>query len=157
MTPAINLLKKNKIKFNTLKYKHDPNCEAYGEEAFKALNLNPKQVFKTLLIKETGSKNNFFTCIVSVENMLNLKKAAKACEIKKAEMTSPQEAEKSTGYLVGGISPLGQKKRLTTILDESALNFSTIFVSAGRRGLEVELDPNDLVKLCNGSFADIKD
>jgi Cys-tRNA(Pro)/Cys-tRNA(Cys) deacylase len=150
MTPAINRAKKEKIEHKVHKYKHDSATSNFGEEAAQALKLDPKQVFKTLLFCINDQQNNLAVAIVPVSDKLNLKAAAKAMKAKKAEMANPAIAQKVTGYLVGGISPIGQKKRLPTFLDESALAWKTIMVSAGKRGLEIELAPQDLLKLTEG-------
>jgi len=155
MTPAVDTAKKAGIQYTLHEYSHDSQASSYGEEAANLLNISPNQVFKTLLIAATDS-NQLAVAIVPVSNQLNLKSAAKALGFKKASMANPAEAEKTTGYILGGISPLGQKKRLPFVLDESAESFATIYVSAGKRGLEIELAPSDLIKLCNAKTADIK-
>ncbi len=155
MTPAIQLAKKMKINFAVHEYKHDPGSESYGEEAAAALNIRPEQVFKTLMVALNGDNRQLAVAVVPVSGQLNLKAAASALKTKKLTMADPQQAQRSSGYLVGGISPLGQKKRLPTLVDESAGQFDTIFVSAGKRGLEIELSAADLLQLTNGSMADI--
>ncbi|GAA0419785.1 Cys-tRNA(Pro) deacylase [Cocleimonas flava] len=155
MTPAVDAAKKAGIRYTLHEYSHDSQASSYGEEAATLLDISPNRVFKTLLIAATDS-NQLAVAIVPVSNQLNLKSAAKALGFKKASMADPAEAEKATGYILGGISPLGQKKRLPFVLDESATGFETIYVSAGKRGLEIELAPGDLIKLCNAKTANIK-
>ncbi|UJF18799.1 Cys-tRNA(Pro) deacylase [Vibrio sp. SS-MA-C1-2] len=155
MTPAINLAKKKAIPHTVHQYHHDSNNENYGQEAVEQLGQDPKRVFKTLLFSLNGDVKKLAVAVVPVNGMLDLKAAAKAVGAKKAEMADPKLAEKVTGYIVGGISPLGQKKRLPTILDQSAEQFETIFVSAGKRGLEIELAGNDLLTLTGGSYGKI--
>ncbi len=155
MTPAVDAAKKAGIQYTLHEYSHDSQASSYGEEAASLLNVSPNQVFKTLLISATDS-NQLAVAIVPVSHQLNLKSAAKALGFKKASMADPTAAENATGYILGGISPLGQKKRLPFVLDDSANEHKTIFLSAGKRGLEIELSPNDLIKLCNAKTADIK-
>ncbi len=153
MTPGINIAKKANIAFQVHEYPHDPDAESYGLEASDKLGLPPEQVFKTLVVSLDGKM--LAVGIVPVAGMLSMKAIAKAAGAKKAEMADKAEVARSTGYVLGGVSPLGQKKRLKTVIDASAQNFPTIYVSAGRRGLEIELAPQDLCKLTGGLFADI--
>ena len=149
MTPCINVLKKQKITHTIHQYKHNPKSTSYGLEAVEILRLDEKRVFKTLVIL---SDKELVVAIVPVASKLNFKLLTKAIGTKKAKLAEVSKVENSTGYIVGGVSPIGQKKSLKTVLDSSAKNFETIFVSAGRRGLEVELTPNDLVLVVEGSF-----
>lgn len=153
MTPAIDLLKKAKADFHIHSYEHDPKSASYGLEAAEKLQLNPAQVFKTLLVS-TESKE-LLVAVVPVGGSLDLKALAQAASVKKLEMANPQIAQRTTGYLVGGISPLGQKKRLRTFIDQSAQSWPSIFVSAGRRGLEVELNAAVLAEHTQAAFAAI--
>lgn len=153
MTPAINLLKKNKCDFKVHKYDHDPACTNFGDEAVVKLGLDANQVYKTLLVEL--SPKELVVCVLPVSNQLSLKDVASAFGVKKAVMANKDEAQKVTGYLLGGISPLGQKKLLKTVLDESVNKFKTIFISGGKRGLDIEVKPKDLQKLLNANICEI--
>ena len=156
MTPAIKAAEKAKITFKVHEYEHDPNTDSYGLEAAAALGIDERRVFKTLLLSLQGGAAPLAVGIVPVGVQLDLKALAATAGAKKATMTDPAQAERVTGYVVGGISPLGQKKRLPTFIDTSATDFDTVFVSAGRRGLEIELAPRDLQSLCHARLADIR-
>ena len=147
MTPAINTAEQARIIYTVHEYAHDPTAVSYGLEAAEALGLEPARVFKTLLVSLQGGQATLAVGIVPVDRQLELKAIAAAAGSKKAAMADPKEAERATGYVLGGISPLGQKRRLLTIVDDTAMNFETIYVSAGRRGLEIELSPSDLLSL----------
>lgn len=153
MTPALDLLKKVRAEHRIHSYEHDPKAASYGLEAAEKLNLEPVRVFKTLLV--SSEKGELLVAVVPVVGSLDLKALAHAAGVKKVEMSDPAAAQRATGYLLGGISPLGQKKRLRTFIDESAQGFETIFVSAGRRGLEVELAPAVLAEHTQATFAGI--
>lgn len=153
MTPAINLAKKAKIPHQIHEYAHEASSESYGLEASEKLGVPDNRVFKTLVVSLDNQM--LAVGVIPVASMLSMKLIAKAVGAKKAKMADQADVERSTGYVLGGVSPLGQKKRLKTIVDASAKNHDTIYVSAGRRGLEIELSPDDLVKLVNGRFAAI--
>lgn len=153
MTPALDLLKKHRAEHRVHSYEHDPKSASYGLEAAEKLGLDPQRVFKTLLA--SSEKGELLVAVVPVVGTLDLKALAQAAGVKKCEMADPASAQRATGYLVGGISPLGQKKRLRTFIDDSAQNFATIHVSAGRRGLEVELAAVVLAEHTQGKFAGI--
>jgi Cys-tRNA(Pro)/Cys-tRNA(Cys) deacylase len=155
MTPAINTAKKAKIQHRVHTYQHNPDAESYGEEAAHILGQDPARVFKTLVIALNDDNKQLAVAIVPVAGQLDLKALAAAAGVKKAAMAQPKDAERATGYVLGGISPLGQRKQLPTFLDESALTFTTIFVSAGKRGLEIELAAADLLGLTAGKTAAI--
>ena len=147
MTPAIQALEKAGISFEILTYEHDPRSEAYGLEAAEILGLDPHTVFKTLLTEL--EPKGLAVAIIPVASRLNLKAVANALSAKRARMANPRDAERATGYVLGGISPFGQKKRLPTLVDENALTLHSLHVSAGRRGLEVRLAVKDLLTITN--------
>jgi Cys-tRNA(Pro)/Cys-tRNA(Cys) deacylase len=153
MTPALDLLKKARAEHRVHSYEHDPKVASYGLEAAEKLGLEPAQVFKTLLA--SSEKGELLVAVVPVIGSLDLKALAQAAGVKKTEMADPVAAQRATGYLLGGISPLGQKKRLRTFIDNSARSFATIHVSAGRRGLEVELSADVLAEHTQAKFADV--
>ena len=153
MTPGINQAIKHKVLHSIHEYSHDESSESYGLEAADKLGVHQNIVFKTLVV--TLDNKALVVAIIPVSSKLSMKLVAKVLGAKKAIMADKSDVERSTGYILGGVSPLGQKKRLKTIIDSSALHYSTIFVSAGRRGLEIELSPVDLTKLTNGKIADI--
>lgn len=153
MTPAILLAKKHKIAHKVHEYEHSASDESYGLEAAHKLGIPEQQMFKTLVVMIDGK--SMAVGVVPVSGMLNLKSIAKATGGKKAVMANQADVERATGYVLGGVSPLAQKKRLKTVIDSSAKTFVRIFVSAGRRGLDIELNPDDLCRLVNGSFASI--
>ncbi|ENU40539.1 Cys-tRNA(Pro)/Cys-tRNA(Cys) deacylase [Acinetobacter johnsonii] len=154
MTPATKLLKANKIDFSIHEYEHDANAKSFGLEAAEKLNLRVEEVFKTLLVTD---EKNYFVAILPVHHQLNLKKVAQAVGAKKLKMSDPKDAERLTGYLVGGISPVGQKKRLKTVIDQSAVQLEKLYVSGGKRGLDIGLKPQDLAKVLSATFADVLD
>lgn len=155
MTPAVKLAEKQKIHFNLHQYQHDPSSPSYGLEAAEKLGIDAHRVFKTLLA-QLDSKV-LVVAVIPVSCQLNLKNLAKAAGAKKATMARPEEAERSSGYLLGGVSPLGQKKRLKTFVCESAQALDLMCVSGGKRGLEIELSPQDLQRLTQAHFALLTD
>ena len=154
MTPACKILKSNKIEFSIHEYEHDVNAKSFGLEAAEKLNLAVHEVFKTLLV--TDSKN-YYVAVLPVAHQLSLKKIAAAVGAKKLQMADPKDAERLTGYLVGGISPVGQKKRLKTIICDSAKQLKSMYVSGGKRGLDIGVKPQDLVHVLGAQFADVID
>ncbi|MEU3772919.1 Cys-tRNA(Pro) deacylase [Streptomyces sp. NPDC032472] len=151
-TPAIAALAAAGVEFTTHAYDHDPAHPSYGQEAAEAMGVSPDQVFKTLVTDVDGVLT---VAVVPVSGSLDLKALAAAVGAKRAVMADPGLAERTTGYVVGGISPLGQRKRLRTVLDASASSHATVCVSAGRRGLEVELAPAALAALTSATVAPI--
>ncbi len=153
MTPAVDAARRARIRYSVHSYAHDPANESYGMEAAEALGIDPARVFKTLVVALNDDPRHLVVAVVPAACKLNLKALARAAGAKHAAMASARDAQRATGYVVGGISPLGQRKRLALFLDASALNQETIFVSGGRRGLEIELSPGDLLKLAGGHAA----
>ncbi len=151
MTPGINLARQRKVAHQVHEYSHDPASESYGLEAAEKLGVAPERVFKTLVVSLDGRE--LAVGVVPVAQKLNMKLMARSLGAKKAAMAESAAVERSTGYVLGGVSPLGQKKRLRTVIDSSAQGQQTILVSAGRRGLEIELAPGDLCALVGGSFS----
>jgi Cys-tRNA(Pro)/Cys-tRNA(Cys) deacylase len=153
MTPAIDAARKAKITHRVHSYIHDPASESYGLEAVEKLGLPADRVFKTLVV--STDTRELIVGVLPVACMLSLKRLAKAAGAKKAAMAEPSDVQRVTGYVLGGVSPLGQKKRLRTVIDASAKAFPSIYFSAGRRGLQIEMDPHDLKKITGGIFAEI--
>jgi Cys-tRNA(Pro)/Cys-tRNA(Cys) deacylase len=151
-TPATALLTRAKIAFTLHPYEHDPRTTAYGEEASLALGVEPDRLFKTLIAAVDGK---LACAVVPVAARLDLKRFAAALGGKRAELAEPAAAARATGYVVGGISPIGQKARLRVVIDASVEAFDTVFVSAGKRGLQVQLSPADLVRSAQASVAAI--
>lgn len=161
MTPAIQLAKQRGLDYQLHEYTHDSSAASYGLEAAEKLGVEVKQVFKTLVV--STDHGSLAVAILPVDRTLNFKKMAKALSAnkmlicKKVQMADPKQVERSAGYVLGGVSPLGQKKRLATIIDSSAEQQPTIYVSAGRRGLEIELPPIQLAATLDARFAAITD
>jgi Cys-tRNA(Pro)/Cys-tRNA(Cys) deacylase len=151
MTPAVNCANKAKIKYTLHQYDHDSGHASYGLEAAEKLGVLPERVFKTIVVKLDATQ--LVVAILPVNSMLSMKSLAKACGGRKAEMADKVEVQRSTGYVLGGVSPLGQKKSLKTVIDQSAQQCPSIYVSGGRRGLEIELNALDLQTLTLATFA----
>src|ERR1700712_1826206 len=149
-TPAIAALNRASIAYTLRPYEHDPRTTAFGDEVVAALGQDPARVFKTLVAAVDGQ---LVVAVVPVAAHLDLKALAAAAGGKKAAMAPVAVAERSSGYVAGGMSPVGQRKLLTTVIDSSAGDFPTVFVSAGRRGLQMEISPADLVRVCRASLA----
>ena len=153
MTPAVNAVRKARVVYQIHDYAHDASSASYGLEAAEKLGVAEERVFKTLVVSLDSKA--LAVAVIPVSSMLSMKLVAKAAGAKKATMAEPAAVERSTGYVLGGVSPLGQKKRLKTIIDSAASDHPTVYVSAGRRGLEIELGPGDLAELTGASFAGI--
>ena len=151
-TPATVALEKAGVTFTVHAYDHDPRSASYGLEAADALGLDPDAVFKTLLAEVDGE---LVVAVVPVSGQLDLKALASAVGGKRAAMADPAVAERTTGYVVGGISPIGQRKRLRTVVDETAASRPAVYVSGGRRGVDLGLDPADLVRVLDAQVARI--
>ncbi len=146
------LLDRRGIAFELHPYAHDPRADGYGEEAATALGVDQHRIFKTLVATVDAT---LICAVVPVAGRLDLKALAAAVGAKRAAMAEPAAAARATGYVIGGISPLGHRSRLRVVVDESATTFATVFVSAGKRGLQVELAPADLIAACGGQTAAI--
>ncbi len=153
MTPAINVAKKHKIDHNVHEYTHEPSSDSYGLEAAQKLGIATAKIFKTLVVSTENKQ--LVVAVIPVSAMLSMKMIAKAAGTKKATLALPADVKRSTGYVLGGVSPLGQKKRLKTFIDISAKDHPRIFVSAGRRGLEIELSPDDLTFALNATLTEL--
>jgi len=151
-TPATVALERAGVTFTVHAYDHDPRSTSYGLEAADALGLDPARVFKTLLADVDGE---LVVAVVPVSGQLDLKALAAALGGKRAAMADPAVAERATGYVVGGISPIGQRKRLRTVVDETATDRPAVYVSGGRRGVDLGLDPADLVRVLDAQVARI--
>lgn len=153
MTPAVKALQKAKVNFKTHEYTHDPAAESYGLEAAEKMGVEAERVFKTLVVMLDAKE--YAVGVIPVSEMLSMKQIAKAAGAKKAAMANKTDVERITGYVLGGVSPLGQKKRLKTFVDATAKELSTMFVSAGKRGMEIEIQPQDLVVQTTATYFDL--
>ncbi len=151
-TPATVALTEAGVPFSVHTYDHDPGARSFGSEAAEVLGLPPEQVFKTLVV-DTGA--GLAVAVVPVAGSLDLKAAAQALGVKRVSMADPAAAQRSSGYVLGGISPVGQKRPLPTVLDESVALFDVVYVSGGRRGLDLGLSPTDLVAVVGAVVAEI--
>jgi Cys-tRNA(Pro)/Cys-tRNA(Cys) deacylase len=154
-TPAVAALEAAHISYRIHTYDHDPANTNYGAEAAAALGIDPLQMFKTLVINIGQTRDELAVALVPVAGQLGLKQFAAAINAKRAGLADPALVTRVTGYVLGGVSPLGQKVALPTVIDETAQLWETIFISAGRRGSDLELTPGDLARLTKASFADI--
>jgi len=153
MTPAVIAAKQAGLPIELHEYSHDPNAESYGEEAAEKLGVNVDAIFKTLIVQTVSTK--LVVAVIPVLNSLNLKQIAQAVGEKKAEMADKNLVQRTTGYVLGGVSPLGQRKKLATVIDTQAQNHALIYVSGGRRGLDIAIAPDDLAKATAARFANL--
>jgi Cys-tRNA(Pro)/Cys-tRNA(Cys) deacylase len=153
-TPATHVVSSAGIVYRIHEYAHDPSAESYAHEASQALDIEPARVHKTLVIAvKRDPRDELVVAVVPADATCDLKAVAVAAGARKADLADPRDAQRSTGYVLGGISPLGQRQPLTTLIDEEAQLWDTIYVSGGRRGLEIELSAQDLATLTRGTFA----
>lgn len=155
-TPAITELLRAGVAFTPWEYAHDPAATSFGAEAAAALGRDPDQVFKTLVVAAHPAARQLALALVPVSASVNLKQMATAMGVKKVAMAPVEVAERATGYVAGGISPLGQRRRLPTYIDVSAKTWDTILISGGQRGLDVELAPSDLTRLTSARYLPIR-
>ncbi|PIF02781.1 MAG: Cys-tRNA(Pro) deacylase [Propionibacterium sp.] len=153
MTPAIRLLETLGIEYQVYSYHHNRATESYGAEAVAKLGLSAEVVFKTIIV--TNEIKQLVTLLLPVDEKLDFKKVSKVISAKKVELADPKVVQRITGYVLGGVSPLGHKRRLVTVINESALSHSRIWVSAGKRGQEIALAPTDLASVLDAKFADL--
>jgi Cys-tRNA(Pro)/Cys-tRNA(Cys) deacylase len=154
-TPATAVLDAAAIGYQLHSYDHDPATTSYGAEASAALGIDPDQMFKTLVIDIGSTRPELAVAVVPVSEQLGLKQFAAVLGAKRAALAEAGLVTRTTGYILGGVSPLGQKVELPTVIDETAQLWDTIFVSAGKRGLDIELAPDDLLALTGARYADI--
>jgi len=155
MTRAISILKQHKIPYQLHEYTHEAGVSSYGMEAAAKLSVDPARILKTLIVQSEDGR--FHVCVIPVVTQLNLKRAAAALGVKKIELAGQADAARMTGYVIGGISPIGQKRQLPTFIDSCAEGFESVYVSGGRRGLDIELAPGDLGRLVQAIFAELSD
>lgn len=153
MTPAIEAAREANLSFQIHEYEHDPSIQSYGEEAAAELGIDRKRVFKTLVVEL--STKELCVCVLPVMYQLNMKSAARAAGVKKATMANAKSVVRVTGYVLGGVSPIGQKRNLRTFIDTTASNFDSVYVSGGRRGLDIELNILGLVDLLQAHMIDL--
>lgn len=153
LTPAVKYLKDHKIQFKEYEYECSVDHD-YGKFAAKALNLNPRMVYKSIVLVH---EKTFVTAVTPVDAMISLKSAARLLKLKSLEIASPLDAQRITGYVIGGLSPFGQKRQTKILLCQSALEFDEILVSGGRRGFSVGISPNDFIKITNAIVGDFLD
>ncbi len=153
MTPAVVAAKQAGLSIELCEYSHDPNAESYGEEAAEKLGVNVEAVFKTLVVQTVSKK--LVVAIIPVLHSLNLKQIAQAVGEKRAEMADKNLVQRTTGYVLGGVSPLGQRKKLATVIDTLAKDHERIYVSGGRRGLDIAIAPHDLAQATAANFANL--
>ncbi len=151
-TPAVRALVNAGVQFELHSYRHDPDCDSYGDEVVAALDVDPLRVLKTLIVE---ADTRLACAVVPVAHKLDFRSLAGALDVKSTRMAERAAAERSSGYVIGGVSPIGQKRKLATIVDETALAWPTVYVSAGRRGLELEISPADLLRATNATTARI--
>lgn len=153
MTPAIVQLNRLAVPYQLHQYQHDPSCKSFGLEAVEKLNVAQDYVYKTLVVDVDNAY--LAVAIIPVAQSLSLKKIAKALNAKKVKMAEANKVQNSTGYVLGGVSPLGQKKPLKTLINSSAMHLTTIYISGGKRGLEIELSPQHLSTMLTANFLSI--
>ena len=153
MTPGIKVAKQSRVGHKIHEYEHDISCKSFGLEAAQKLGVEPGVIFKTLVV--SLDNKTLAVAIIPVASKLSMKHIAKVAGAKKAVLAEPHIVERSTGYVLGGVSPLGQKKQLKTYIDISASILERVFISAGRRGLEIELAPSDLQYLTKAAYCQL--
>ena len=153
MTPAIEVAREANLSFQIHEYEHDPSIQSYGEEAAAELGVDRKRVFKTLVVEL--STKELCVYVLPIMHQLNMKSAARAAGVKKATMANAKSVVRVTGYVLGGVSPIGQKRNLRTFIDTTAGNFDSVYVSGGRRGLDIELNILGLVDLLQADMIDL--